>query len=187
MSKAVIALFDHIGPAQDAANALKAKGFADDRIQVLIGEEFLRRSQLPPAEHERGLWSGVRSFFDEIGLTPPGPRPEGEYQPIEADDGVILLETSDDRAAAAAAVLEEREGGVDIDARLEQKADPDRKHVASGLEPATSGRIPPELQEAERNGDIDERALASGRAGQPGGSRRHVRLYDAAIGRPTHH
>lgn len=143
MSKTVIALFDSAGHAQRAVEALKADGFANERIQVQSGEEFIRHGHLPPvAKPHGGLYSGIKNFFEEIGLTSPsGPRP-GEYHPVSPDDAVILMETSDDRAEEAATLLD-REGAVDVEERMEQRAR-DINPLASGLESKTSGKIPPE-------------------------------------------
>lgn len=174
MPKTVIALYDNIGRATDAIDALRASGFADARVQLLSGEEFLRRNELPAPQHERaGAWPNIKTFFDEIGLATPAPPPtEGEYYPIERDDAVILLETSDDRADAAADVLDGI-GAVNIEERKNKSGT--SLHRASGLEPSTSGRTPPNLREVEPHGDIDERALASGAPG--GGKRRGARVY----------
>lgn len=175
MAKTVIALFDNIGRATDAVDALRAAGFADARIEVLGGEEFLRRSELPAAEHDRErLGPAIKKFFDEIGLTTPAPPPtKGEYYPIERDDAVVLLEAGDERAEAAAAVLD-RHGAVNIEER--KKKSGTSTHRASGLEPDTSGRTPPSLRETEPYADIDERALARGRAGE-GRQPRGARVY----------
>lgn len=165
MAKTVIALFDNTGRASDALNALRAAGFGDKQVEMLSAEEFLRRSELPAPEHERErLGPAIKQFFDEIGLTTPAPPPtKGEYYPIERDDAVILLEAGDDRADAAADVLD-RHGAINIEER--KKKSGTSTHRASGLEPDTSGRIPPNLREAEPYGDVDERTLASGRAGE---------------------
>lgn len=175
MSKTVIALFDHMGQAQDAADALRTSGFADDRIEVLIGREFLRRGELPPPAHERRMWDGVKRFFDEIGMTTPPPPAEGAYQPVEPDDGVVLLETGDERAETAASVLD-RAGAVSIEERSRRRGQRMPPHRATGLEPQTSGRTPPELKpELNREpGDVDERSLAG--AGRSG----NTRIYAAS-------
>ena len=179
MAKTVIALFDDMGRARNAAQALKARGFTQEP-QVQTGEEFVQRGRVPPMAHEReGFWGGIKNFFDEIGLTTPEQPPSaGEYHPIAPKDGVVLLETSDERAEEAADILD-REGAVNVEERMKpkKKADPKAPNVASGLEPDTSGRTPPHLTEVEKYGDIDERALA---AGKTGGRRksRCARVYD---------
>lgn len=176
MAKTVIALFDNIGQAQDAIDSLRASGFGRERIQMHTGEEFVRRSELPPPAHEReGLWLDIRRFLDEIGILHPAPSPESTPHPIERDDGVVLVETSDERADLAAKMLDES-GAVDIEARL--RAGP-IGHRASGLEAQTSGRIPPDLQETPPNADVDERALAGG---TPSANRR-ARVYDRSKSR----
>lgn len=150
MSKTVIALFDSATRAQRAVQALIADGFVNERIQVQSGEEFLRQGNAPPvAKPHGGLYSGIKNFFEEIGVAPAsGPR-SGEYQPVSPDDAVILLETSDDRADAAAEVLD-REGAVDVEERLEKRASEARPEgVASGLEPQTSGKTPGYLEDNE--------------------------------------
>ena len=171
MSKTVIALFDNIGRAQDAIDALLAKGFSGEEIYMHTGEEFARQAELPPPEHDRGLWQDVKRFLDEVGITNPAPPPEHGDFVIERDDALVLLETSDDRADDAADTLD-RQGAVDIEAR--KKAGP-VEHRASGLEPQTSGRTPPDLREVPPQGDIDERAMASGGTA---GARRKARVYD---------
>lgn len=175
MPKTVIALFDNIGQAEDAVNALRASGFADESIQVQTGDEFLERSQLPPPAHERDrVWPSIKTFFEEIGLGMPAPpQREGKYYPIERDDAVILLEVSDDRADTAADVLD-GQGAVNIDERRRQAGT--SLHRASGLESETSGRTPPHLAEVEPHGDIDERALATGKPGE--GRKHHARIYE---------
>lgn len=155
MSKTVIALFENAGHAQRAVAALQASGFINERIQVQSGEEFMQRGNLPPEEHpHQGLYRGIRSFFDEIGLTSPRGPGAGERQPISRDDAVIVLETSDDRADAAAAVLD-REGAVNVEERMEQEAAPEVPHYASGLEPKTSGRTPSDAAPAENDAGAD--------------------------------
>lgn len=173
MAKTVIALFDNIGQAQDAVDSLRASGFAGEHIQMQTGEEFVKRSELPPPAHERkGLWLDIKRFLDEIGVTRPAPPPERVPHPIERDDAVVLLETSDERADLAAKMLDEK-GAVDIEARL--KAGP-VEHRASSLEAKTSGRIPPDLREVPPDADVDKRALASGTPSRT--RKRRARVYD---------
>ena len=160
MSKTVIALFEDSGRARRALEALQASGFVNERIQVQSGEEFVKRGQVPPLEHERGgLWIGIERFFEEIGLKPPRRSEGSDYHPISRDDAVVLLETSDERADRAAEILN-REGAVDVEERLERKAEPRVRHVASGLEPKTSGKTLPNLGQVKKYDAIDERALA---------------------------
>ena len=171
MSKTVIALFDNQGRAQDAVDALLARGFSGSDIQMQSGTDFVRQSELPPPEHQRGLWQDVKRFMDEIGVTTPSPPPERAVHAIEPDDAIVLLKTSDDRADEVAALLDEK-GAVDLEAR--KKAGPPQQR-ASGLEPKTSGRIPPDMREVPPQGDVDERALASGTPGEA--PRRRARIY----------
>lgn len=176
MTKTVIALFDNLGQAQDAVDALRAEGFAPERIQLQTGHDFLERTRLPPPEHERErVWPAIKRFLDELGLTTPAPPEEGAYRPIERDDAIVLLEAADDRAEVAADLLERR-GAASIEQRAAAASRSPRR--ASGLEPATSGRTPPSLREVPPDGDIDERALATGRP-RDRGSRRAARVYDA--------
>lgn len=159
MSKTVIALFDNVGQARRAADALKAKGFSDERVEVQNGEEFIKRGHMPPTKEYEGLYRGIKAFFAEIGLASPDQPRQGERHPIARDSGVILLETSDDRAETAAAVLDDQ-GAVEVEERTEKKAESDENCAASGLEPATSGKIPPSVRDLPERGDIDERSLA---------------------------
>lgn len=185
MSKTVIALFEDTGRARGAIDALKARGFDSERIQLQSGEEFVKWGHVPPMEQERaGAWSSIKSFFDEVGLTSPKQPPsEGEYHPIQRDDGVILLETNDERADEAAEILD-RAGAINVEERLKQKARPDdTPSVAMGLEPNTSGRTPPGMHQVEEHQDIDERTLAGtgrGTAARP----RCTRIYDCPPSAP---
>lgn len=178
MSKTVIALFDSVGQARKAADALKASGFTNERIEVQNGEEFIERGALPPAKEHEGLYRGIKAFFAEIGLTAPDQPQEGEHHVISPANGVILLQTSDERADQAAAVLD-REGAVEVEERGAREAESDGDCVASGLEPATSGKTPPGLGDVPEHGDIDERSLAgSGR--DPRIQSRRTRVYGPA-------
>jgi hypothetical protein len=174
MSKTVIALFDSASRAQQAVEALKASGFVNERIQVQTGDEFIKQGHAPPVgKPHTGLYSGIKNFFDEIGLTSPdGPRP-GEYHAVSARDAVILLETSDERADSAAEVLDNA-GAVDVEERLEKGGKPNKSNVASGLEPATSGKTPP--QDRAAYDDVDERSLVDESRVQKTESRRS-RIY----------
>ena len=176
MPKTVIALFDNIGQAQDAADALRAAGYMNDRLQVEDGEQFVRRGELPPPAHEQNLWDGIKRFFDEVGLTTPGAEDaDDEHRPIESDDGIVMLETSDERADAAADMLD-RAGALSIEERKRWRDDGVPRHQAMGLEPETAGRTPPDLDEGvnQEPGDVDERSLA-------GGSARPARAHRARI------
>lgn len=180
MSKTVIALFENAGRAQKAIDALKASGFTEEPIRLQTGEEFIREGQMPPVAkpQHRGLYDGIKSFLDEIGLTnPEGPR-AGEYRTIARDDAVIVLETSDDRADRAAQVLD-RAGAVDVEERKGKTAKPDIPHVASGLEAKVGGKTPPE--DSADYSDIDERSLAGD---QPHTPRRAARVYGTTGGAP---
>jgi rhodanese-related sulfurtransferase len=173
MSKTVIALFENAGRAQRAIEALKASGFVNERIQVQSGEEFVQRGNLPPHEQpHQGLYRGIKSFFEEIGLRSPSQPQESELHPISRDDAVIVLETSDERADAAADILD-NQGAVNVEERIERKAEPDVPHLAGGLEAKTSGRIPPDMEKQHDRGDIDERSLAEGSTR----TRRGARVY----------
>lgn len=175
MSKTVIALFENAGRAQRAIEALKASGFIKERIQVQSGEEFVQRGNLPPHQHpHEGLYRGIKSFFEEIGLRSPAQPAEGELHPISRDDAVIILETSDERADAAANILDDQ-GAVNVEERMEKKVRPDAAHIAGGLEAKTSGRIPPGMQKEHDRGDIDERSLVEGSRAQRG-----ARVYGPA-------
>jgi hypothetical protein len=160
MAKTVIALFDNLGQAEDAADALRAAGYARDRIAVEVGEDLLRRGELPPPAHEQNLWAGIRRFFDELGLTQPGAALDDDHRSIEPDDGIVMLETSDERAEDAAELLD-RAGALSIEERKRWREDGVPRHRAMGLEPETAGRTPPELEDVNSEpGDIDERSLA---------------------------
>lgn len=179
MPKTVIALFDNIGQAEDAADALRAAGYLQDRVQVEAGEDFVRRGELPPPAHQQNLWEGIRRFFDELGVSTPGAEADDDdHRPIEPDDGIVMLETSDDRADAAAALLD-RAGALSIDERKRWREDGVPRHRAMGLEPETSGRTPPDLDDEGINrepGDVDERSLAGGGSPRPARPRR-ARIY----------
>lgn len=175
MSKTVIALFENAGQALKAVNALKASGFTDERIEVRSGEEFIRQGNMPPVgkpEH-KGLYSGIKSFFDEIGLTDPDGPLAGEYRTIGRNDAVIMFETSDERADQAAELLD-REGAVDVEERKGKTAKPDADKIAGGLEAKVGGKTPP--QDRADYGDIDERSLAGTDADRTE-KRRRARVY----------
>lgn len=164
MPKTVIALFDDAGQAQDAADALRAAGYTNERIEVESGEDFVRRGELPPPAHEQHLWEGIRRFFDELGITSPGPEADDEQRAIEPDDGIVMLETGDDRAEAAAELLDGA-GALSLEERRRWREDGVPRHQATGLEPETAGRTPPGVQGERLDrepGDVDERALAGG-------------------------
>lgn len=180
MSKTVIALFENAGRAQRAIEALKASGFVNERIQVQSGEEFVQHGNLPPHQHpHEGLYRGIKSFFEEIGLRSPSKPEEGELHPISRDDAVIVLETSDDRADAAADILD-NQGAVNVEERIERKAGPQVPHIAGGLEAKTSGRIPPGMEtpgnRGAEAGEPDEHEAAEGSAR----TRRGARVYGPA-------
>jgi|SRR5690606_27178256 len=173
MTRTVIALFDNLGKADDAVHALLANGFEQERIELHSAEEFLRRSELPPPEHEREtVWPAVKSFLDELGITTPMP-PTDAHHPIERDDAIVMVKTADDRAEAAAELLDSK-GALDIERRKQEASQPGKR--ATGFEPVTSGRTPPHMHEVPPMGDIDERSLASGLPGDRS-TRRGARVY----------
>ncbi len=178
MSKTVIALFENAGQAQRALDVLKASGFTNEPIELQSGEEFLRRGNMPPvgkpSEPRQGLYRGIKSFFDEIGLTDPKGPLEGEYRTIGRDDAVIVLETADERADRAAEILDSQ-GAVDVEERIGNTAKTDAGKTASGLEAKVGGRTPPE--DRADYGDIDERSLAGGGTDTPDKPRRATRVY----------
>lgn len=173
MSKTVIALFDSVGQANDAVQALERTGFVSERIQVQTGEELIARAR-GTDDAPAGAQSGIQRFVEDLGLAPEGQR--GTAAPLSAEDTVILLQASDDRAEEAAAILD-RHGAVDVNERTAYRGERVVDPIAT----------PPHLDEIGKYDDIDERSLASaGRPPQQAGARprRRARVY-AATGEPT--
>lgn len=157
MSKTVIAMFDSVGQANDAVQALERTGFVSERIEVQSGEELIARARMED-DTASGTRSGVRRFLEDLGLAPE----DEQAGRLSAEHTVILLQASDDRAEEAAAILD-RHGAADVN---ERKAQP--------------REAPPHLDEIGRYDDIDERSLAS--AARPpqetgAGPRRRARIY----------
>ncbi|BAU47409.1 hypothetical protein SVA_0830 [Sulfurifustis variabilis] len=174
MSKTVIALFDSMGRAQSAVQALERTGFVNERIRVQTGEELVARAQAGGAPEEaRG---GVERFLQDIGLAAGGAGETASARPaLSADDAVILLQTSDDRAERAAEVLD-RHGAVDVDERRSREP-----KSASGVDAVVGSEPPPRLDDIDQYEDIDERTLVSGSGAgaEPvrGRPPRHARIY----------
>lgn len=160
MSKTVIAMFDSVGQANDAVQALERTGFVSERIEVQSGEELMARVRAQD-DTPSGAPSGVRRFLEDLGLAPQ----DGQAGRLSAEHAVILLQASDDRAEEAAAILD-RHGAADVNERT-----------------APPREAPPHLDEIGRYDDIDERSLVSTSASrhQTGaGARRRARIYPAS-------
>jgi hypothetical protein len=181
MSKTVIALFDSMGRAQRAVQALERTGFVSERLQVQTGEELVARARTMDHQPE-GARSGIERFFEDIGLAAEAATGDERGGPaLSPDDAVVVLQTRDDRADQAAEILD-RHGAVNVEER-KRRTETRGEKAPSELD-TTFGGTPPHRHEVEKYDDIDERALATGsgigtdnagRAGQH--APRHARIY----------
>lgn len=186
MAKLVAGLFDRMDRATIAVQELQRAGFSSDSIEVKTGEELIAYAQRSRRDDEDdGLWTGVRRFFEEIGLS-SGERDiaGGELRGVTSSDTLVMLDAADEQAERAADILDEC-GAVDVDERLYEasqvpaveRQEPQAKPAGKTTRTAST-RVGEEQQKIPV---VEEEIKVGKRAVKRGG----VRVYSRMVERPV--
>ena len=132
MEKTVIGLFETRAKAEMAVQELIQRGSPRDNVRIEDGEDAYTRMQSTlrtdkdsAVDHDEGFFSGLRNFFEDLGLIDPdGSRPgelssRGTSRELEAihPGEVLVVVKVDDRMVDTAADILNKYGAIETDTR----------------------------------------------------------------------
>lgn len=188
MSKTIVGLFETRAKAENAVQDLIKQGCPRESVHIEESDALYSRMQntsttSTSADHKRdeGFMAGVRNFFEDIGFLPPdGSRPSEldrtdvtrEIEGIRPGEVLVLVDTEDQYVDLTADILN-RNGAVEIEARLSEKQ---RARVSSTQTNATASTASPQttIPVMEEELQVGKRAVTRG----------GVRIYTRLVERP---